>query len=214
MWSHSAAVSPPYPVAPGIAVGPYIVMPENGGLAVFAHEYAHNLGAMDLYDTDDQGETRPASRTLMADSWTGFPIGFQAQAVDPMHLDWWGWLHPMTVNDPSQEYTVKLGQASEFPGGDGVYRAAKIELPDGVSPLAAPVWQGDYYWWGGLEDLANGMMTTSASIAIPARGATLSFDLAYDIEPEWDFLWIQASTDGATWTTLTNANTSCVHDST
>ena len=25
------------------------MMPENGGIGVFAHEYAHNLGAMDLY---------------------------------------------------------------------------------------------------------------------------------------------------------------------
>ena len=42
--------------------------------------------------------------------------------------------------------------------------------------------------------------------------ASLSFDLLYDIEPEWDFLWIQASEDGATWKTLTNAHTTCVHD--
>ena len=104
----------------------------------------------------------------------------------------------MTISDPSQEYTFKLGQASDFPGGDGVYRGAKIELPDGQAPLPVPVWQGDYYWWGGKADLANGMMTTAAPIAIPAGGATLSFDLAYDIEEEWDFLWIQASTDGTT----------------
>ena len=211
IWSHSSAVTPPYPVAPGVSIGSYITMPENGGLAVFAHEYGHNLGAMDLY-AYDLGETSAGFWTLMADSWTGYPIGFQAQAVDPMHLDWWGWLDPMTISDPSQEYTVKLGQASNFPGGDGVYRAAKIELPDGVLPLPVPVWQGDYYWWGGQEDLANGTMTTAAPIAIPAGGATLSFDLAYDIEEEWDFLWVQASTDGQNWTTLTNANTICTHD--
>ena len=63
-----------------------------------------------------------------------------------------------------------------------MYRGAKIVLPDGVSPLPVPIWQGDYYWWGGKEDLANAMMTTVAPVAIPAGGATLSFDLAYDIE--------------------------------
>ena len=42
-------VTPAYPVGEGISAGPYIVMPENGGIGVFAHEYAHNLGAMDLY---------------------------------------------------------------------------------------------------------------------------------------------------------------------
>ena len=43
----------------------------------------------------------------------------------------------------------------------------------------------------------------------PARAATLSFDLAYGIETQWDFLWVQASADGGTtWKTLTNTHTS------
>ena len=41
----------------------------------------------------------------------------------------------MIVSDTSKTYEFKLGQASNFPGGDGVYRGAKIELPDGVLPL-------------------------------------------------------------------------------
>ena len=45
-----------------------------------------------------------------------------------------------------------------------------------------PVWQGKNYWWGGKADVTNGMMTTAAPIAIPAGGASLSFDLVYDIE--------------------------------
>ena len=114
IWSHSSAVTPAYPVAPGVAAGPYIVMPENGGIGVFAHEYAHNLGAMDLYAYGN-GETSTGFWALQADDWTGYPIGFEPPAVDPMHLDWWGWLHPMTISDPSQEYTFKLGQASELP---------------------------------------------------------------------------------------------------
>ena len=129
-----------------------------------------------------------------------------------MHLDWWGWLKPKVINDPSQVYEVTVGQASEFPGGDGVYRGVKIELPDGAAPLPVPVWQGKNYWWGGKGDLTNGMMTTAAPIAIPAEGASLSFDLVYDIEDQWDFLWVQASEDGTTWKTLTNANTQCTHD--
>ena len=32
-------------------VDDYTVQPENGGLSVFAHEYAHDLGLPDLYDT-------------------------------------------------------------------------------------------------------------------------------------------------------------------
>ena len=214
VWSHSSSVSPAYEVAPGISAGPYIIMPENGGIGVFAHEYGHNLGADDLY-AYGQGETSAGFWTLMADDWTGHPIGFEPPAVDPWHLDNWGWLDPVVITDPTQVYEVTLGQASRFPAGEDMYRGVKIVLPEGVLDLAVPVWQGDYYWWGGKKDLSNAMMTTKDPIAIPEAGATLAFDLVYDIEDEWDFLWIQVSEDGETWNvedTLTNENTQCEHD--
>jgi immune inhibitor A len=211
VWSHSSSVTPAYPVSDDIAAGPYIMMPENGGIAVFAHEYGHNLGAIDLYSYGT-AETSAGFWTLMADSWTGYPIGYQPPSMDPYHLDMWGWLNPLVINDPAQEYVFSLGQASDFPGGENVYRGAKIELPDGVIELPVQP-QGNWQWWGGKADLANAMMTSVNPIAIPGGGATLDFDLVYDIEDEWDFLWIQASADGgATWDTLTNENTQCIHD--
>lgn len=218
VWSHSSAVTPPYVVAPGIAAGPYIIMPENGGIGVFAHEYAHNLGAWDLY-AYGEGETSAGFWALQADDWTGYPIGFEPPAPDPMHLDMWGWLNPFVVSDPNQVYEVYLGQASYFdtntaPGQ--AYRGVKIELPDGEIALPVPVWQGNYYWWGGKQDEANARMTTAAPLDLSAAtAATLTFDLVYDIEEEWDFLWVQVSEDGVTWPysyTLTNANTVCTHD--
>ena len=150
-WSHSSSLSPLFPVGQGVSAGPYIMMPENGGIGVFAHEYGHNLGADDLY-AYDLGETSAGFWTLMADDWTGYPIGYQPPSVDPWHLDRWGWLNPMIVSDTSKTYEFKLGQASNFPGGAGVYRGAKIELPDGVLSLGVPVWQGSRFWWGGTED--------------------------------------------------------------
>lgn len=219
IWSHSSALTPPYEVAPGIAAGPYIIMPENGGIGVFAHEYAHNLGADDLY-AYDLGETSAGFWTLMADDWTGYPIGFEPPALDPWHQDNWGWLNPFVITDTTQEYVVTLGQASNFPGGEGVYRAVKIQLPDGVVPLPVqPL--GEFQWWGGNVNLANAMMTTKNPIAIPgaatnsvnSANVTLEFNLAYGIEDLWDFLWVQVSSDGGeTWDTLANENTTCEHD--
>jgi immune inhibitor A len=222
VWSHSSAVVPPYPVAPGVAAGPYIVMPENGGIGVFAHEYAHNLGAMDLY-AYDLGETSAGFWALQADDWTGYPIGYQPPAPDPMHLDWWGWLQPKTIIDPTRSYEVTVGQASAFPGASqaavspdasGLYRGVKIVLPNGNAPLPVRPWQGSNYWWGGKADLANAAMTTKNPIALTGgTTATLTFETAYGIETEWDFMWVQVSTDGgATWKTMTNTHTTCDHD--
>jgi len=220
VWSHSSG-GRAYSVTQDIAIGPYIMMPENGGIGVFAHEYGHNLGADDMY-AYDHGYTSAGFWTLMGDDWTGHPIGFEPPAVDPYHLDqFWGWLDPYIITEagPDECHEVTLGQASRFADntatGD-VYRGAKIDLGGGVLNQPVPVWQGDYYWWGGQSNLANAMMTTVDPIDLSAAtAATLTFDLVYDIEDEWDFLWVQVSTDGVTWpysNTLTNANTQCVHD--
>ena len=89
MWSHSWSLASPYQVVPGLSALSYIMMPENAGIAVLAHEFGHNLGAIDLYTYGD-GQTSAGFWTLMSDSWVGFPLGFLPEAMDPMHLDQWG----------------------------------------------------------------------------------------------------------------------------
>ncbi len=216
MWSHSGAVTPVYSVTQEIAAGPYIMMPENGGIGVFAHEMAHNLGADDLYAYGN-GDTSAGFWTTMADDWTGYPIGFQPPAFDPWHLDNWGWLNPALITDTNRVYTVTLRQASmpSAPAGAQLMqlgdRGAKIVLPDGAVPLAAPPWQGTHYWWGGKQDVANARMTMVNPVAATAN-TTLSFDLVYDIEDQWDYMWVQVSANGgSTWDTITNTNTTCTH---
>ncbi|HET9507352.1 MAG TPA: immune inhibitor A domain-containing protein, partial [Gaiellaceae bacterium] len=53
----------------GVWIFDYTVQPENGGLGVFAHEYAHDLGLPDLYDTSGNtggAENSTAFWTLMS----------------------------------------------------------------------------------------------------------------------------------------------------
>lgn len=136
IWSHSWTLALAHPIVPGVSALSYIMMPENAGIAVLAHEFGHNLGAIDLY-TYGEGQTSAGFWTLMADSWTGFPLGFRPGALDPMHLDQWGWLRPLLVTDPRQVYTARIGQASRFPSAPDLVRGVKIELPD--IPLSPPV---------------------------------------------------------------------------
>jgi immune inhibitor A len=130
--------------------------------------------------------------------------------MDPWHLDNWGWLEPALISDPTRVYKVTLGQASAFPGGAGMVRGAKILLPDSKAPLPVKP-ENTLQWWGGNDEISNAMMTLRDPITLPAN-ATLSFRAAWDIEDGWDFLWVQASTNGTTWTTLTNATTTSWHD--
>lgn len=201
LWSHSWSLASPYQVVPGVFAWSYIMMPENAGIAVLAHEFGHNLGAMDLYTYGD-GQTSAGFWTLMADSWVGFPLGFLPQAMDPMHLDQWGWLQPLIVSDPTKVHSVNLGQASRFPASTNLVRGVKIELPDGALPLPVQP-RGQSQWWGGNDFLADARMTLVQPLSIPPAGATLEFQSAYDTEAGYDFFSVEVSVkSGSSWQTL------------
>jgi M6 family metalloprotease-like protein len=129
MWSHSWSLASPYQIVPGVSAWSYIMMPENAGISVLAHEFGHNLGAIDLY-TYGEGQTSAGFWTVMSDNWVGYPLGFLPEAMDPMHLDQWGWLTPLLVSDPTKVYSANLGQASRFPADTNLVRGVKIELPN------------------------------------------------------------------------------------
>ena len=52
----------------GLWVADYTIQPENGGLSVFAHEYGHDLGLPDHYDTAAAADNAVNWWTLMAQS--------------------------------------------------------------------------------------------------------------------------------------------------
>ena len=86
----------------GMWVYDYTVQPENGGLGVFAHEFGHDLGLPDLYDTSGNtggAENNTAFWTLMssgANIGDGGPDGI---GDNPTDMGAWerlilGWLEP------------------------------------------------------------------------------------------------------------------------
>jgi hypothetical protein len=71
---------------------------------------------------------------------------------------------------------------------------------DGVLPFSAPT-----EWYAGL---GNGLQRTlERTISGVPAGATLDFKTWYDIEEDWDYGYVEASTDGQTWTKLPQKTT-------
>jgi hypothetical protein len=70
-------------------------------------------------------------------------------------------------------------------------------------PLASSAGtHGPVLWSGAGDELSR------FAIFETTGGGTLTFDTLYDIEEQWDFGFVQVSTDnGASWTTLSNADT-------
>ncbi|MFF0226159.1 immune inhibitor A domain-containing protein [Streptomyces sp. NPDC004629] len=186
----------------GIWVGDYTIQPENGGLGVFAHEYGHDLGLPDEYDTAG-GENSTGFWTLMSSgSWLG--RGQQAIGDLPGDMNAWdklqlGWLN----------YDVaKAGITSWHKLGLAEYntkhrQALVVTLPEKAvtTEIATPA-QGATQWWSGSGDDLKNTLTRSVDLT-GTSSAVLTLDGWYDIEAEYDYLYTEVSTDGgANWTAL------------
>ncbi|WP_432495950.1 immune inhibitor A domain-containing protein [Kineococcus gypseus] len=113
----------------GLWIRDYTTEPENGGLGVFAHEYGHDLGLPDLYDTSG-GENGTGFWTLMSSgSWMGHGDG--AIGTTPNHMGAWeklqlGWLDHVVVPADARG-TYALGPAEHATKRP---QALVVELPD------------------------------------------------------------------------------------
>ncbi|MFI5841389.1 immune inhibitor A domain-containing protein [Catenuloplanes sp. NPDC051500] len=187
----------------GFWIGDYTTEPENGGLGVFAHEYGHDLGLPDLYDTQG-GDNGTGFWTLMSGgSWLSHDpnnIGSTPGYMGAWEKLFLGWLDYTTVK-PGQKKTVVLGQAADAKGP--LPQAVVVPLPDQtvVTEYNTPH-SGSYEWWSGSANDLNTMLTRTLDLT-SATSAALTAKAQYEIEPGYDYLYAEVSTDGGSrWTRL------------
>jgi len=178
-------------------VGKYTVQPENGGVGVFTHEFGHDLGLPDLYDTAS-GENGTGFWTLMSSgSWMS--DGTKDIGSMSSHMGAWeklqlGWLNYEMAN-PANNAAYRLGPM-EFNTKQA--QAVIVNLPKKpvTTKIGTPYAGSNFYYSGSADDLNNYMYKP---FNLPA-GATLSAKVKYDIESGYDYAYLVNSTDnGATW---------------
>ncbi len=97
----------------------------------------------------------------------------------------------LTITEPWGAYYRTFGGSEP-----GVTVAFRGSTQDGVSPYT-----GASEWYSGL---GNGLERTLQRAFSVSAGDTLSFRTWFDIEPDWDYGYVEASGDGGvTWTKLT-----------
>jgi immune inhibitor A len=223
IWSHRWSVNQgglgtdgpaDFPKVGGIKIGDsdiwirdYTTEPENGGLGVFAHEFGHDLGLPDYYDTNG-GENGTGYWNLMSSgSWLGHGDG--TIGTTPNHMGateklFLGWLDYETVEAGDRE-RIKLGPSFH---ATTRAQAAIVNLPDGTEQVdlgeeygVEPV-DGEFVYSG----TGNNLNTTiaSPSFTVPADG-TLTAKVQYAIEEGYDYAFVEVSTDGGdSWTALSS----------
>lgn len=185
----------------GIWIGDYTVQPENGGLSVFVHEYAHDLGLPDDYNVLNGGDNNNEHWTLMAQSRLsaeGEPLGTRAGDLGAWNKLQLGWLDYEIVV-AGQKRTINLGpQEYNSPKAQGVV----VVLPKRARTIdnGAP-FEGEKQWFSGNDDDLRNSLT--ASIDLTGKSAAeLTAKVRYSIESGYDYLYIEASEDGSAWTPI------------
>jgi M6 family metalloprotease-like protein len=122
IWSHQWGIHNGEAMD-GVTAYNYICVPETGTLGVFAHEFGHDLGLPDLYDTDDtqNGYTNGVGAwdIMGTGSWNKLPGG--EPGTCPANLSAWsreflGW---STVTDITSDGTYTLTNTD---GNNSAYR--------------------------------------------------------------------------------------------
>ncbi|MEU8521459.1 immune inhibitor A domain-containing protein [Streptomyces sp. NBC_01216] len=189
----------------GIWVGDYTMQPENGGLGVFAHEYGHDLGLPDHYDTAG-GENSTGFWTLMSSgSWLG--AGKDSIGDLPGDMNAWdklqlGWLNYTKVSNTqrAKKSTHTLGVSAYNTKRP---QALVVELPKKqVTTEVVPPAEGATQWWSDMGDDLKNTLTRSVDLT-GKSSASLELQGWYDIELDYDYLYTEVSTDGGSnWNAL------------
>jgi immune inhibitor A len=194
----------------GLWVGDYTIQPENGGVGVFAHEFGHDLGLPDLYDTSGRSENGTGFWTLMSSgSWAS--DSKNAIGDKPVHMGAWeklalGWLgSDLAVASLGQDASFDLGPGEH--ATNGRYQALRVNLPnytkvttvfpvDGTDPNYFYSTKGD-----DIDTSASKALASALTAATP-----ISFRANWDIETDWDYAYLRALVNGVWQNVSTSAS--------
>lgn len=175
-------------------IGDYTVEPENGGVGVFAHEFGHDLGLPDLYDTS--GNTGGAENST--GFWTLYSSGSYGSSgkpadgigTEPIPMSAYekiflGWSNYQVV-DYKQPVSTKLGLST---ANTKQAQALVALLPDKqVTTTVGTPYAGSYFYFSGSgNDLDN---TMTRSVSLPTGTVGLTAKVRYDIEQDWDYAYL------------------------
>src|SRR2546427_328397 len=127
IWSHRWNVLDADPTVPGyqplradgVQVDGYTMVSESSPVGVVAHEFGHDLGLPDLYDTDGSSDGAGVWDPMSLGSWNGAPAGSSPAALSAwsrIRLGW-GTSTAGTAGEPTRPPTAAGWRARGGAGG-------------------------------------------------------------------------------------------------
>jgi immune inhibitor A len=215
IWSHRWNLGGIFPIAGSPApevdywgVGTmyaydYTIEPEDGAVGVMAHEFGHDLGLPDEYDTQYSGAGEAVAYwSIMASgSWAGDipgaqPTGFspyakemlQTSAVVDNEGTQGNWLSGSEISSEdidSKGLNFLLDEASTKGTNDDM---VKVNLPEKETVINEPA-SGEYEYFSGSADDLHTYLKTTVDLT-NAESSKFNFKTWYDIETDWDYAYV------------------------
>lgn len=214
IWSHSSSVGLyEVPGANGMSIYSYTTEAENGSVGLFTHEFVHDLGIPDDYDTQytADGDIVEYWSLMAGGSWSGAPGGTMPTGINPYSRimlglihggNWINWNYADFNELQSGKMTLDTATMNT-----GNAQAILVNLPkeNNILTLNTP-FQGAKEFWGGEGEEADHNMTVKVDLT-GKTSANLTYNIWYEIEENWDAGFIQVSEDGSKWTSLATPHT-------
>ncbi|QYJ78963.1 immune inhibitor A domain-containing protein [Shewanella acanthi] len=178
----------------------YTIQPIDAATGVCTHEFGHDLGLPDEYDTSfnsDQDGSPVGQWSLMSSgSWAGNipgskPSGFSPYARSYLQEKFKGkWLNEREIGletIPKSGMTVTLNQASD----QEVVNQVSIPLPGAPISFKKP-YQGSYQYYSDQGNMLNNRM--EFNVTLPAAGADkilLNMKASWAIETDYDYMQVK-----------------------
>lgn len=195
------------PLKDDLWVYDYNMQSEYTSLSTFIHEFGHSIGLPDIYAR----QTSNSTASWEAMSSTAGPVPQELSAWSRMML---GWLKPCMilprVAGGGKVQSVYLKTMNEWNARAGAESeacdAAMVILPPKIrelrmGPLSERNGQQAAYTGQG-NDLNHFLSRRFDLREAPSEDLVLEFDTWFEIEADWDYLYVEASTDGENYQRL------------
>lgn len=181
----------------------YTIQPIDAATGVCTHEFGHDLGLPDEYDTTDNpnkdGSPVGLWSLMSGGSWAGAiagaqPSGFSPYARSYLQERYKGkWLNEREItldSIPKSGMDVTLNEAVNHQAVNQI----SIPLPPTPIPFKIP-YQGSYQYYSGQGDMLNNSMIFNVNLpTVTTDKLSLSMKASWSIEPNYDYM--QVKVDG------------------
>ncbi len=174
----------------------YTINPIDSATGVVVHEFGHDLGVPDEYDTKNTDIGSPVSgwSVMASGSWLGTPRGTRPSSFSPYAQEYFqnryggSWINQEVVElTENLNESITINSATEQTSGIDQIR---VNLPNAKLDFGIP-YAGFYQYHSDSGDMLTSKFSFNTTLGAGAYNLTMM--ARWDIEDEWDYVQVKVN---------------------